>query len=368
MASIRQLPSGRWRALVRKQGSRSQSATFDKKREAQEWSREIERKMDSISLTGSADLPKGALFSDFIDKYVEETDPVKPHGKNKKATLDRLKREFNGIQMSDISVLTLSQFVDRRMKEKTQVGLKVSGVTIGIDLSYISTIMHWARDVKRYDVNAGIANEVRNGLARRGLSTRSRHREREATEDELQKIVAAYQAKGGRQKIPMIHIIEFALASAMRQAEICRILIEDLDFKNKTVIIRDRKDPQEKIGNDQVVPLFPAAWSIVIEVIGRRKSGRVFPFDERSVSASFTRICKTCRIEDLRFHDLRHTAIGSLFAVGLKIEQVALVSGHKDWKMLRRYAHIKANDVQQAFKYLSERNLKPSLEPVAEAL
>jgi hypothetical protein len=30
-----------------------------------------------------------------------------------------------------------------------------------------------------------------------------------------------------------------------------------------------------------------------------------------------------------------------LFEAGFTIEQVALVTGHKDWKMLRRYTHLK---------------------------
>ena len=33
--------------------------------------------------------------------------------------------------------------------------------------------------------------------------------------------------------------------------------------KARTVIIRDRKDPRNKAGNDQSVPLLPEAWAIV---------------------------------------------------------------------------------------------------------
>ena len=47
------------------------------------------------------------------------------------------------------------------------------------------------------------------------------------------------------------------------------------------------------------------------------------------------------KIEDLHFHDLRHEGTSRLFEAGFSIEQVALVTGHKDWKMLRRYTHLK---------------------------
>ena len=45
-------------------------------------------------------------------------------------------------------------------------------------------------------------------------------------------------------------------------------------------------------------------------------------------------------IEDLHFHDLRHRATAELFRQGLSIPQVALITGHKTWTMLRRYTDI----------------------------
>ena len=50
---------------------------------------------------------------------------------------------------------------------------------------------------------------------------------------------------------------------------------------------------------------------------------------------------------DLHLHDLRHEAISRLFAAGYRIEEVALVSGHRDWKMLARYTHVKAEDLHR---------------------
>ncbi|WP_292408411.1 hypothetical protein [Mesorhizobium sp.] len=38
---------------------------------------------------------------------------------------------------------------------------------------------------------------------------------------------------------------------------------------------------------------------------------------------------------------MRHEGTSRLFEAGFTIEQVALVTGHKDWKMLKRYTHLK---------------------------
>ena len=40
-------------------------------------------------------------------------------------------------------------------------------------------------------------------------------------------------------------------------------------------------------------------------------------------------------------NDLRHEGASRLFEAGFWIGQVPLVTGHEDWKMLRRYTHLK---------------------------
>ena len=50
-------------------------------------------------------------------------------------------------------------------------------------------------------------------------------------------------------------------------------------------------------------------------------------------------------ISDFRFHQLRHEAISRFFEKGLSIPEVALISGHKDVRMLFRYTYLKAEDI-----------------------
>ena len=95
-----------------------------------------------------------------------------------------------------------------------------------------------------------------------------------------------------RQKVPMSLLCRFAIATGMRQAEICRLEIDDIDREAKSIIIRDRKDPRQKQGNHQTVPLLPAAWAIVEPLIKGRETGFLFPYREDSVSTAFTRGCK----------------------------------------------------------------------------
>jgi integrase len=47
-------------------------------------------------------------------------------------------------------------------------------------------------------------------------------------------------------------------------------------------------------------------------------------------------------LQDLHFHDLRHTAITRLAEHGLSTLELASISGHKSLNMLSRYTHISA--------------------------
>jgi integrase len=117
------------------------------------------------------------------------------------------------------------------------------------------------------------------------------------------------------------------------------------------VVIRDRKDPRHKAGNDQTVPLLPAAWAITLVLMADRTEGSLFGVRAASASTAFTRGCADLNppIPDLHFHDLRHRATAEFFRMGLDIPRVALLTGHKTWAMLRRYTAIAPADVHAAF-------------------
>ena len=157
----------------------------------------------------------------------------------------------------------------------------------------------------------------------------------------------------------MPDIVMVAIATAMRCEEITRVAWRDCDLERRLLTIRDRKHPREKRGNDSTIPLlsaremgFDAAGIIARQP---RRAGRIFPVKAATISTAFTRACAECGIEDLNFHDLRHEATSRLFEAGYRIEQVALVTGHKDWRQLRRYVQLRPEDL-----------LRPTPEPDSE--
>lgn len=341
MPTFSQLPSGKWRAQVRR-GGHYRSATFPLKRDAEAWAKAIEGQAHQVAASGYAEPPKGATVADLIDSYEEKHS--KTAGRSKTASIAMLRDRLGKVKLSAFTAMTLRDFIDDRITDGA------GGVTIAGDLSHLSAIMKWGKHARHLNLPDHLPTEARASLKHRGLETRSKERDREPTDAELQRLYLHW-SNNPRQQIDMVTLCRFALATGMRQAEICNLLAEDVDPERKTVVIRDRKDPRKKIGNNQTVPLLPDAWAIVEPILKERQEGFLFPHSATSVSTAFTRACKNVKppIEDLHFHDLRHRATAEFFRRGLDIPRVALLTGHKTWAMLKRYTLTRPEDVHNAF-------------------
>lgn len=339
MASYTKLPSGKYRARIRVNGQ-YRSSTFKSKTAARRWAAQIEGQLYDSAAGIKRKVP-GMTVGDLVTSYIDEVVEV-PNakiGRTKRNTLKMLEKRLANVRLESIEA-GLDQFITSRQKEGA------GGVTIAADLSFLSSVLRWADVVKKIAVDGLAARRARSALTVRGMETRSQERERIPTEAEL-KALYAHWGKMKRQKIPMERVVKFALASGMRQGEICRILIEDIDWDKKTVLIRERKDPKDKEKNDQIIPLVGDSIDLAKEQAGKRKTGRLFPYNSRSASASFTRGTADLGIDDLNFHDLRHAATTEFFRMGLPIQLVALITGHKSWETLRRYTNLSAADVHK---------------------
>ena len=65
----------------------------------------------------------------------------------------------------------------------------------------------------------------------------------------------------------------------------------------------------------------------------------IFPVTANAFRLAWERLKLRAGVNGLRFHDLRHEAISRFFEKGLNVPEVALISGHRDLRMLLRYTH-----------------------------
>lgn len=338
MASIQKIGHN-WRALVRKSGH-SRCATFPTQAAAKAWARTVESEIAELKSTGHMQ-PRGTTLADLIDRYVREIYPLKQWGRSKSADLNRLKRDLGHHLASSLEYKILFDYF-LKMREDG-----CGPVGISSQATYLIGVLETAADVWRLAVPVQAAKDVRGALKKLGMVKKSNVRERRVLDSEIAQVAAHIERKATT--VPAKDILEFCIATSMRISEVCRLQWADLNDTDRTILIRDRKHPTEKIGNHQTVPLLMLAGHDAYAIANRqpRKKKYIFPVNPKTVSAYFSEAVEQLEIDDLHLHDLRHEAISRLFEAGYRIEQVSMVSGHRDWSMLKRYTHLKAKDLHR---------------------
>ena len=127
----------------------------------------------------------------------------------------------------------------------------------------------------------------------------------------------------------------------MRRGELLAIRKNDVDLGRRTLLI-----PQSKNGHSRHIPLTREAVIILRERLNSPVD-EVFPLAGNAFRLAWNRLMIRAKITDLHFHDLRHEAISRFFEIGLTTPEVASISGHKDARMLFRYAHAQSQAVFQ---------------------
>lgn len=327
MGSVSQTPSGKWRVLIRIKGHSPVCKTFTTERKAREFERDAERKLRSgeslgISLTISEAV---ARFREFRDKG---TRPIET-GRTEDYYLRHISAEIGHIKVASLTTNHLIAWCRERADGGT------GPATMGSEISKLGTVLRFISA----STNNPMMDVVKASyplLDYNGLVGASKHRSRRPSPEEVKKL---------RGSLPPILSLamDFAIATGLRRGEITRILWDDLDVQRKCVLVRDRKHPTKKLGNHILVPLTAHsgidAWALLESV--PRTDKRIFPLVNEWVSDTFKTVCDSIGIVDLHFHDMRHEAASRFFEAGLQIHQVAVLTGHKNWRNLQRYTQIR---------------------------
>jgi integrase len=338
MASIIQV-GDKWRAQVRRKGYPAQTQTFPTKVLAEKWGRQVESEIDAGRAGQLA--PGHVTVGSLIERYEAEIAPKKPMGKNKENTLKLIKHPKNGLGKVSVRDLTPERIVSYITDQR-----QVSGVTASIDLAYLKGVLRIARALWKVGVPPGVVDDAREILKYMGMSSRSNERDRRPTSDELERLKRWFAARS--ETLTPDHI-EFILDSCFRPpSEITRLRWADLNHADRTIVIRDRKDPRKKLGNHQTVPLLGKCYEIIMR---QPQEGEfIFPVNGKSWSSLFPRACspEELNIEGLQLYDLRHEAISRLVEAGKhSIAEMMLITGHKDPKQLMRYTQLRARDLHR---------------------
>ncbi len=319
-------PRGRrvWQAQIRRRGHSAQIKTFDHKAEAEVWVRQVEGEMDRGVFVSRVEAESTSL-AELLKRYQCEITPQKRGAAMERSHInvigqDPVARCF----ISTITGKALAGYRDRRLKV-------VSASTLNRELNILSHVFTVA--AQEWHIHLPWGNPVR--LLRRPRADDKR--DRRLVGDEGAHLLAAAKAYGAVGELGSI--IAFAIETAMRRGEIATMRWEHVDWNARVLLV-----PETKAGEPRRVPLSRAALDI-LDALPRQIDGQIFALHQVSISRAFAEICKTAGIEGLTFHDLRHEATSRLFEKGLNPMQVAAITGHKTLQMLKRYTHLRAEDL-----------------------
>jgi integrase len=345
MASITKVGDS-YRALVRRKGHPTYCKTFRTKKQAENWAASIEVDINkgTAPAPGSV-LGRKLLLSEVLQAYRELRDRSRPISdtSNEHYMLEHL---VDGLGERDAASLTPQDLVGFCTMRKEE---GAGPYTCNMEISKLGTAMRYAAMALKVTLPSVVA-DARPLLTHLGLIGGGGRRERRPTEDELIAVVDWLERNKGTL---FADIVRFAVATAMRRGEIERLVWSDVDRDRRLILVRDRKDPRKKKGNDQWLPLLADAWAVLERQTRGQAEDPIFPIGASTVSKYFTEACRELEIPDLHFHDLRHDGTSRLFEQGFEIQQVALVTGHKDWRHLRRYTNLRPEDLHATAERLA---------------
>lgn len=265
--------------------------------------------------------------------------------------LKNLLQFFGAKPLKDITYADLEEFKRKRLKTPTKRGAR-SIADVNRNLALLKSIMKFAK-TKRWLQDSPFEH----GAPLISMADETR---RERVLSRLEE-TALLEACSTKSRLHLKPIIITALDTAMRKGELLKLKWKDVNFAKGTisVLALNTKTARARIVGmtDRVSVELQALW----QASTKEKEALVFGVSD-NFKRSFAGACKDAQIDDLHFHDLRHTAITRLIAAGLPPMQIMKVSGHTQINTFARYINPQEDAVKKIAEALTQYQEVPASE------
>lgn len=347
MAAIKQ--RGRaWRAQLCVNGIR-ESRSFDTEAEAKDWARRREAEILCSQLRAPDEEVKGTLY-DLLEKLKQTKTTERRTRRTQQAETYRISRlQRHPICKKVVRDLTIEDFETYKRARRAE---GVTTATVRRELNIVR-----ARFNDLVADRMLVSNPVAHAMKKMG---KDREVARLLTPDEMARLKMAHEELNHHpRKNPWLFwALEFAAESGLRKSELLGLRWEDVNLQRRVAHIRRVHDLPDGQGNTTTdgtknglcrdLPLSPTAIEILNSLpraVDPRARNWVFPTTYDALECAFQRLKRRAGIADVRWHDLRHMAATKHLKRLKNVGHAAIVTGHKDWKSLRRYVHLTADDV-----------------------
>ena len=150
-------------------------------------------------------------------------------------------------------------------------------------------------------------------------------------------------------------IVILAVYTGMRKSEILSLTWPQVDFTRNVIHLITTKS-----GKARSVPMSELVRSELLNLKAESKHSEFIFVSVRTgralgwIKRGFVSACKDAGIENLHFHDLRHTASTRLADDGVDPLTIAQILGHSDLRMTARYTHATDHSLRRAVEGLAE--------------
>lgn len=324
--------NGKFQVQVRMKGLPTATRTFDSKTEALRWGIGIESGTIQPDTDGNIKAANDLTLGDILVRYYRDVALQRVWHRRERSIIRNIQKSvLYDTKVNQINESAVAKYRDERLKT-------VRPSTIVRELAAVSHCITIAQTDWGIKIPINAFKLVRKPKVRNG-------RERRITNEEWLRLVEADSSRGRRS---FIHIVEFAIETALRKGELLRVKWADIDVKQSTLHVGMTKN-----GYPRTIPLTPQALTILGSIEKLPDNDNVFNVNYSTLSSWWTELIQCAGVRNCRWHDLRHEGISRHFEHGLSIPEVALISGHRDYQMLRRYTHIKAENVALKLARLS---------------
>lgn len=346
-----------FRAKVRMRGYPPASATFSRRTDANRWVQKVETEMREGRYFNLRAAQRHTL-AEAIDRYFEYTEKSNPRRlKDLRTPLLWWKKKLGAYCLLDISRSMVSDARDGLMKESFTRGKKqitLSNATINRRVGILETLYNHAIN----DWEWAQTNPVATLSDLKEPPGRNRY----LSDDERERLLASCKESEN----PYLYtIVVLGMSSGARKNEINCIRWENVHLKEQFIVIPKTKNRQSRciyLHAEALVQL----QKLAVES-DYPNNGYIFPSKlNPSRPLCFTRAWNTAlrcsKIQDFRFHDLRHTAASYLSMSGANIKDIADILGHKSLAMTHRYAHLSKSHMASVVESMNGRIFNKSSE------
>lgn len=281
--------------------------------------------------------PDVGTVAHLIERFVREMDghdgkpAVRTLGVSQRYILRRLQTAPIGQIVA--AALHRSQVIEHA---KARIAAGVIPATVMQDVTYLAGVLKYAGSAwdDCEEISDAAIAAAKPFLTKHNLIGKSTPRDRRPTDEEIERLLSYFDTpaeRGKSREIDMVLMTRWQLASARRVGESCRLLWEDWNREDHTILVRKMKDPRNRDKNKWVA-LPDEAQAMLIDLWTKRDPAepRIFPFNAKSVGAAYTKAKAALGIENLHLHDSRRECGTRLVEEkGFSSAEAILVTGHE---------------------------------------